>query len=337
MDYRNEKAVPAKRNRELLRNLWTKIRESRYFYAGISLLLLLLGSSLLSSSFMTLDNMITILRQSSILLMLSMGLTAVILTGNIDLSVGAVAGLAGCICARLMTTGFGIIPSMFAGIMIGLLTGLVNGFLVGTLKLPSFVVTYGTSMVISGLANIVMNGGVIYGLPEHFTAIGIGYVGIIPVPVIISGVVLLLMALLLYKTTFGRNIYMIGYNMNAARYSAGKDLQTLLAAYILCGLTGALGGIMMTARLNAADAGMSSSYGLQIVAAVVVGGTSLLGGEGGIFGTWLGAVILTAILNIMNMCGVDASWQNFVIGMVILGIVWLDIFPKYRAGRRKSA
>ena len=307
-----------------------KLRSSRYFYAGASLILLMLVSGVLNHSFLTVGNMITILRQSSILLMLGMGLTAVVLTGNIDLSVGAIAALTGCVSAKMMTQGWGIIPAVLVGMGIGILTGLINGILVGTLKLPSFVVTYGTSMVVSGLATIVMNGGIIYGLPEHFTVLGIGYVGPVPIPVIVSGIVMLLMMFLLHKTTFGRNIYMIGYNVKAARYSAIHDLRTLLAAYVLCGITGSAGGIMMTARLNAAEAGMSEAYGLQIVAAVVVGGTSLLGGEGGVFGTWLGAIILTAVLNIMNMCGVDSSWQNFVIGAVILVIVWLDIFPRYR-------
>ena len=136
------------------------------------------------------------------------------------------------------------------------------------------------------------------------------------------------MMILLQKTVFGRNVYMIGYNANAADYSGVNSLRTLLGAYLLCGMTGAIGGIVMTARLNAADFGMTEAYGLQIVAAVVVGGTSLLGGEGGVLGTVIGAIILTIIVNIMNIMGVNSNWQGMVHGIVILFVVWLDVFAR---------
>lgn len=314
--------------------LRTKILESKYFYLVLSLLLMGVVFSMISSSFLTLSNLITILRQASILLMLSLGLTAVVITGNIDLSVGSCAALTGCICAKMLVAESPIVIAVVASLMIGLAIGLVNGLLVGVLKLPAFVATYGMNMVASGLATIVMNGGVIYGLPGKFTTIGIGYVGIIPIPIIISAVMVVVVYILLQKTTFGRNIYMIGFNTQAAEYSAINCLGTLLAAYIFCGITGSLGGIMMTARLNAADAGMSETYGLQIVAAVVMGGTSLLGGEGGVIGTVIGAIILTIIVNIMNIVGVDSNWQNFAVGIVIILMVWIDIYTRNRRTKK---
>lgn len=215
-----------------------------------------------------------------------------------------------------------------------MMIGLINGLLVGALKLPSFVATYGMNMVASGLAMIVMNGGVIYGLPKQFTTIGIGHIGKIPIPIILSAFMVVVVYMLLQRTTFGRNVYMIGFNTPAANYSAVNCLGTLLLVYMFCGITGSMGGIMMTARLNAADAGMSETYGLQIVAAVVMGGTSLLGGEGGVGGTVIGAIILTIIVNIMNIVGVNSNWQNFAIGIVIILMVWIDIYTRKRRDRK---
>ena len=309
---------------------FNRIKESRYFFVGISLILLFFVSGMLSRSFFTIDNMIIILRQTSILLMLSLGLTAVVLTGNIDLSVGSFSALCGCICAQMMVHHYSTALSVAASLLVGGAIGLINGLLVGWLKLPSFVATYGMNMVASGLATIVMNGGVIYALPPSFTRIGVGYVGMIPVPVILSAIMCLVLYWLLQKTTFGRNIYLIGLNPRAAEYSAISGLRTLLAAYLICGFTGAFGGVMMTARLNAADAGMTEAYGLKIVAAVVVGGTSLLGGEGGVTGTILGALTLTVIVNIMNIMGVRSEWQNLVVGAIILLMAGLDVLMRIR-------
>ncbi len=282
-------------------------------------------SALFNPSFLTPENMTVILRQTSILLILSLGLTGVVLTGNIDLSVGANAALTGCVCAKLLVMKVSVPISIACSLSVGMITGIANGLLVGLLSLPSFVATYGINMLVSGIAMIIMNGGVIYDLPRGFTRIGIGYLGWIPVPVLAAGILFVLFFLLYRKTTLGRNIYMIGLNRQAAEYSAVSSFFVLMAVYVLCGFTASAGGIILTARLNAADAGMSETYGLQIIAAVAVGGTSLLGGEGGIEGTLFGALILTMIINIMNMNLINSSWQNFVLGIIILFVVFINI------------
>lgn len=300
-------------------------KENKMIYTFMGMLILIIAATVMKPSFLTVSNFVTILRQSSILLMLSLGLTGVVLTGNIDLSVGSTAAFAGCICAKLLVGGHGAGISISMGMAAGLVIGLVNGLLAGGLALPSFVATYGVNMVVSGFSLMVMQGGIIYDLPSDFTKLGIGYIGPVPVLVIISAVIYLLLLFLFKKTIFGRSIYMIGYNKRASEYSGINTLKVLVMAYLISGLTGALGGILMTARLNAADAAMGETYGLQIVAAVVVGGTSLLGGEGGVTGTVLGAVILTMIVNIMNMNRIHSNWQNFVLGIVILALTWLNI------------
>lgn len=277
----------------------------------------------------TLDNFITVLRQTSILFLLSQGLTVVILTGNIDFSVGPLAALCGCICAQLIVHGFPAAFGILSALIAGMIFGLVNGLLVGQLKLPSFVATYGMSMVASGLATIVMNGGVIYGLPAGLTMLGVGTVGILPVPVILTGISFAFLFIILKKTSFGRAVYLTGLNSTAAGYSGINILTTILLAYLLSGLFGAAGGVLMTARLNAADAGMTEAYGLKIIAAVVVGGSSLLGGEGGVERTFLGALVLTIISNLMNIEGIVSEWQNLVFGIVILAIGGLD-FARHR-------
>lgn len=326
-----------KKNRKIHKNpIWLTITQSQYFYSLCVLVFMIIISAATNSSFLSGSNLMTILRQASILLILSLGLTAVVITGNIDLSVGSCAALSGCICAKLLTGGTSTVTAVLLGMCVGLIVGICNGLLVGLLRLPSFVATYGMNMVVSGLATIVMNGGIIYGLPGRLTTLGIGYLGPIPIPIILASVLTIVMHFLLDKTTFGRNVYMIGYNKEAARYSAIGYLKILILSYVLCGLSGSFGGIMMTARLNAADAGMSETYGLQIVAAVVIGGTSLLGGEGKAPGTVLGAIVLTMIVNIMNINGVNTNWQNFAIGVIIILMVWIDITMRRRKSLRTS-
>lgn len=308
-----------------------KIRSSKYIYSVLALILMMVISGLLSPSFFRTSNLMTILRQASILLVLSTGLTAVVLTGGIDLSVGSVAGLVGCVCAKLMTSGVSVGQAMVLGLLVAAAVGIFNGFLVGVLKLPAFVATYGTNWVVTGIATIIMRGQVIYGLPEGFTYLGVGYIGKLAVPIVLSVIGVILLLLILTKTTYGRNIYMIGANPEAARYSGTGVLTSLFGTYTICSIFAGIGGIIMCARLNAADVAMCDAYGLQIVAAVVIGGTSLLGGEGGILGTVIGAVILTMIVNVMNLVGLSSYLQGIAIGLVILIMVYIDIFSRKRS------
>lgn len=308
----------------------SNLQKASFIYTLLGFIVVFVISCILSPSFLTLDNMLTILRQASLLTLLSMGLTAVVLTGNIDLSVAACAALSACISASLMANGTSIFVSVLCGIGVGALTGMLNGFLVGVLHLPSFIASYGTRMLLSGLAIIVMNGGVIYGLPENFQLIANGYVGRIPVLIIIAVVFIFLLTILYQKTTFGRQLYMYGSNPMSAKYSGINTLFILMAAFTLSGVCASIGGIALAARANAADATIANAYVLTTIASVVVGGTSMLGGEGGIIGTFIGAMVLSMITNIMNILLIDANWQNFVIGAAILLMVWIDVSSRNR-------
>lgn len=308
----------------------TKIKRYRSFYSMIGLLAVVLISSVIIKEFRTGNNMITILRQASTLLVLSTGLTAVLLTGSMDLSVGAIAGLSGCICAQLLKAGMASPLTFPVAILVGIVIGVFNGFLVGTVKLPSFIATFGTSWVINGLSVIVMNGEVIFGMPPDFTWFGTGYIGFLPVIVIIALIIVVIAYILLQKTTFGRDIYSLGSNAEAAQYSAVPVRKTLYSAFIMSGITAGIAGLLMSARLNAADSTMGDQYGLQTVAAVVVGGTSMLGGEGGVAGTVIGSMLLTIIINVMNLIGVSSLAQPAVVGVVIIAMVLFDSYTRMK-------
>jgi ribose transport system permease protein len=300
------------------------IKRSRTLYSFIGLMILVAISSIMVKNFMTVDNIITIFRQASTLLILSAGLTAVIIMAEIDLSVGAASGFIGCACAQFLKAGTPVWLVFLLGMVIGVLVGIVNGFLVGTIKMPSFIATYGISWVLTGLSVIVMNGAVIFGLPEGFTWYGTGYVGPIPVIVIIAAIVVAISYILLERTTFGRDIYSVGFNPDAALYSAVPVKKTIYATFVLSGITAGLGGLLMMARLNAADATMGDAYGMQTIAVVIVGGTSLLGGIGGMTGTIIGALLLTIIVNVMNLIGITSFAQPMVVGILILVVVIFD-------------
>ena len=300
------------------KKIFEEIRNSKVFYSLIGLIILVIFSAIAAPNFRTVDNIITVFRQASVLLVLSAGLTAVLLTGGMDLSVGATAGFIGCICAQCIKNGVPIPAAFILGILIGLVVGVINGLLAGT------------NWVMSGLAVLVMQGAVIYVLSKGFTQIGVGYTGPVPNLIIIAAVVVILIYVLLQKTTYGRQVYAYGSNPVAAKYAAVPVKKVMLSAFMMCSMCAGLAGMLMTARLNAADAAMGDSYGLQTVAAVVVGGTSMLGGEGGVLGTVVGALILTIIVNVMNLKGISSYAQGLVIGIVIIAMVLFDTYSKRR-------
>lgn len=314
--------------------MFAGIRKSNVFYNFLGLVFLIVFASILTPDFRSFGNMITILRQASLLLVLSSGLTVVLLTGGMDLSVGATAGFVGCICAQCLKADIPVFFCLLIGLAVGAAAGLVNGLLAGIL--PSFIATYGTNWVMSGLAVLVMQGAIIYDLPAGYTNISVGYQGVIPNLVIIAAAVVILFYILLSKTTYGRQIYSYGSNPTAARYAGMPSRKIMISAFMLCSICAGFAGMLMSARLNAADAAMGDSYGLQTVAAVVVGGTSMLGGEGGIVGTVIGAMILTIILNVMNLLGVSSFAQGLVIGLTVIAMVLFDTLSKSRKAKENG-
>ncbi|MDR1518787.1 MAG: ABC transporter permease [Planctomycetota bacterium] len=316
-----------------MKNIWRGFRQSRPFFCVIALMLAVLLYSLKSPEFRTSDNFWTVLRQASLLLILSTGLTAVLITGGMDLSVGQTAAFVGCVCSQLLKKDVPFIAIFPIGLLLGALVGLLNGFLVAAVRLPSFVATYASNWVLKGVSIIVMAGAVIFGLPSGFTWFGVGYIGFVPVITIMAALVVLLAWFLLQRTTWGRDLYAYGSNAEAALYSAMDVDRTVYSAFIFCSMTAAFGGLLMSARLNAAEAAMGDAFGLQTVAAVVVGGTSMLGGEGGVSGTAVGALFLTVIVNIMNLEGIPSTAQPMVVGVAIIAMVLVDSASRARGER----
>jgi ribose transport system permease protein len=305
---------------------WPSLHTDRLFFAVsrlIALTLLVVALSILSPYFLTWANAINVLRQASLQFIMSAGLTIVMLTAGIDLSIGAVLGLSACIAASLISGG-SIVLGIAAALGAGLACGLVNGVLVTVGRIPPFIATYGMLWIAFGLGYVFMKGEVIYGLPEGFRLIGAGFVWGIPVPVILAAALLVALHVLLYKTVLGRAIYAIGGNPDAARLSGMPVTRRLITVYGLSGLLSGVAALIVIARLNAADSSVGEDLLLPAIAAVCLGGTSLFGGVGGIMGTAVGSIILALILNGMNLLGVQTFWQNGVMGTIILLAVLVD-------------
>lgn len=289
----------------------------------LALALLIAALSFLSPYFLTWTNAMSVLRQASLQFLISAGLTLVILTAGIDLSIGAILGLAACLSASLISTGhvaFGIASALLAG----LACGAVNGLLVTLGRIPPFIATYGMLWIAFGLGYVFMSGEVIYGLPESFRFIGAGFIWGIPVPVLVAALLLLVLHFMLHHTVLGRSIYAIGGNPDAARLSGMPVTRRIVMVYALSGLLSGFAALVVIARINAADSGVGEDLLLPAIAAVCLGGTSLFGGLGGVAGTAVGALILALIVNGMNLLGVQTFWQNGVMGAIILLSVLAD-------------
>ena len=298
--------------------------------AGLALLCLLL--SFASPHFLTWQNLINVARQASVQFLLAAGLTLCVLAGGIDLSVGAVLGLSACLGAALIASGR-TATGIAAALGVGALSGLANGLVVAYVKLPPFIATYGMLWIAHGLAYVFMKGEVIHGFPPAFRFVGAGYLGPIPAPIVVMLVVLGLLHLMLHRTPLGRAIYAIGGNPTAARLSGMPVQRRLVAVYALSGLLAAVAGLVVIARINAADSGTGEDLLLSSIAAVCLGGTSLFGGYGGVAGTAIGSLLLALVVNGMNLLSVQTFWQAFVIGAMMILSVLADQLARGPAGR----
>lgn len=286
--------------------------------------------SLLSPSFPTLNNALTILRQTALLFLLASGLTLVILTAGIDLSVGATLGLAACLAGTaIKATG-----SPWAGAVVGLgagaACGFCNGLLVTKLRLPPFIATYGTLWVLHGITYYYMAGDTIHGFPQSFRQIGSGYLWGVPIPVYFMMAFLGFGTFFAQRTVWGQQIYALGANPVAAHLSGVPIHRRLILVYAISGAMAGVASLIFLARLNSAEGDIGETLTLPAIAAVLIGGTSLFGGIGTVFGTLIGALILTLVLNGMNLLGVNASWQPLVTGVIVVLAVWLDIIARRR-------
>jgi ribose/xylose/arabinose/galactoside ABC-type transport system permease subunit len=297
----------------------------RRFSTLIGLVLICLVLTLTSKHFFSLENFINILLQNANIAILAVGLTLVILLGEIDLSVGGVEAL-GCVVSAWMMVygGLGIIPSILIALIAGILCVLVSGFFVAYFRFHSFVSTLAMMGISRGLALIYTHGASIYGLPDSFRFIGQGSIGPIPVPVVIAAVVLLLSHLLLTQFRLGTHIYAVGGNIEAARLAGINVGRVKLIVLSISGLCSGLAGIIMASRLNSGQGTIGETDLLDAIASVIIGGTSLMGGVGTIPGTILGVLIISVIRNGLNLLGVSSFWQMVAIGVIIICAVLIE-------------
>lgn len=291
----------------------------------IGLVLLVIALSIMSPDFLTTGNLLTVLRQVSINALIAFGMTFVILAGGIDLSVGAILAFTGAITAGLMAAGHGMAVAVIAGLGLGVVLGMINGVLVSWGRVAPFIATLGTMTLLRGLTLSYTQGQPISVSNASFALLGDGYLGhLIPNPVVWMFVAFLLCGFLLRGTVFGRHVFALGGNEEAARLSGVRINWMKLGVYGLSGLLSAFAGIVLTSRLYSAQATAGSGYELDAIAAVVLGGTSLAGGRGWLFGTLVGALLIGFLNNGLNLLGVSSFYQQVVKGAVILVAVLLD-------------
>ena len=290
----------------------------------IALALIVITLSLTSEAFLTSNNVLNVLRQTALLFLLASGLTIVILTAGLDLSVGANIGLSACLAATIIKSTGSISLALLVGLGSGFLIGLINGGLIAFLRIPPFIATYGMLWILHGVTYWFMGGETIHGFPAEFRAIGSGYLWGIPIPVFLMLAFLLVGMIFLQRTRWGQDIYSVGANREAARLSGIPVNSRLVLAYVMSGLMAGLASLIFLARLNSAEGDIGEAMTLPAIAAVLIGGTSLFGGVGTITGTLIGALILTLVLNGMNLLSINASWQPLVTGVIVIAAVYFD-------------
>ncbi len=289
------------------------------------LLLLAVAASIASPYFLSVGNFLNILLATSVIGIVALGMTFVICTGEIDLSVGSVVALS-AVCGVLMVKPLGLPwPSVLVvALASGMLVGLINGLLVARAGIPSFIVTLGTLGIARGLAYILTTERAIYGLPDPLVFLGQGRILGIPVPIVVFAILAIVAHFVLQHTPFGRHTLFIGDNAMAPRVAGLNVDRHRVAVFVMSGGMAAIAGIVQTGRLNAADPSGGTFFELSAITAAIIGGTNLYGGRGTIIGTVVGALIMGVIQNALNLLGVEAFYQPVVIGVVLIAAVWLD-------------
>lgn len=296
--------------------------------ALVVLALLLLGMSMSSKEFATVANLTNVARQVSINAVISAGMTFVIITAGIDLSVGSLVALAGCVGMIVLTWTDSSIIGVMAGIALAGLSGAVTGAIVAWTRIPAFIVTLAGLTILRGLALIITGGSPIIKFEGGFRFLGQGVLWGLPVPVLIMGAVMLAMHIVLTRTAFGAHVYAVGGNEEASRLSGINVAITKLRVYTIGGLLTGLAGMILMGRLSSAQPNTGEGFELDAIAAVIIGGTSLMGGRGTIWGTLVGAVVIGILNNGFNLMAVDAHYQLVAKGVIILLAVLLDQYLK---------
>ena len=317
---------------------WKELIQSQIFGIVIILGIMVIFLSTYTKTFMTSTNIFNILRAFSWIAISAFGECLVIITGGIDLSVGSVMAFSGLISAMLMAAGINMLLAVFLGVVTGSIVGFINGLMITKAKMPPFIATLGTMLMCRGLCYGLTGGWPVRDLPTSFNILGqydislkfIGLVAGIPVPLIFVIVIVIIMSIFLSKTIWGYRIYAVGGNETATALSGINTDRTKIMVYTIAALLTSIGGILMTSRLGVAAPTAAQGYELDVIAAAVVGGTSLTGGEGMIVGVLIGAAIMQVLRTGLVLVGVSAYWLQAIQGFVIVVAIMLDQLRKSR-------
>lgn len=301
------------------------IKETASKYKSlIGLVLLCVIITFVAPAFLTLSNITNVFTQVSVNAIIAVGMTFVILTGGIDLSVGSTLAISGALSASIIKSTGSVTLAIIVAALVGIAIGLVNGLLISKGKLQAFIATLATMTIFRGATLVFTNGTPISKLPEKFVNIGNGKIGFIPIPVIITVIVSIIAIYVLSQTRFGRYLYALGGNEDSARLSGINTDKIKTLVYVVSGFASSIAGVIITSRIASASPNAGTSFELDAIAAVVIGGTSLAGGEGKITGTLIGALIIGVLNNGLNLMNVSPFYQSIVKGLVILIAVLLD-------------
>ncbi|MBM6615160.1 ribose ABC transporter permease [Desemzia sp. RIT804] len=292
----------------------------------LALIVLVIFVTFLNPSFISATNLLNLLRQVSTNALIAFGMTFVIITGGIDLSVGSTLALSSALTAGMIVSGLDPVLAMIVGVGIGFVLGAVNGLLITKGKMAPFIATLATMTIFRGLTLVLTDGKPITGIGDSFIFkfMGRGYLFGIPFPVVLTLVCFAVLFMLLHKMTFGRKTFAIGGNEKAAYIAGIKSDRIKVMIYAISGMMASISGIIITSRLNSAQPTAGTSYEMDAIASVVLGGTSLSGGRGRIVGTLIGALIIGTLNNGLNLLGVSSFYQQVVKGIVIIIAVLID-------------
>lgn len=313
----------------------------KYFKDNIGIIIALLAMCVFliifpttRSTFLTQKNVFNILRQNASNLFLATGMTMVIILGGIDLSVGSVIALSGCVAAGCVVN-LGM-PELFAfliAVAIGAVVGMANGLVICKTNIPPFIVTLASMNIVKGIALVYTQGAPIRCMTDAFKFPGAGYVGPVPTPVVLMLIIYVIAVLLINRTHFGRHIYAVGGNAQAARFSGINVSKVKFLVHTFIGVMAGIAGVVIASRLYSGQPTAGDGAEMDAIAAVVVGGTSMSGGSGRLGGTLIGVLIIGVLNNGLNLMGVDSNWQYIVKGFVILLAVYVDFIRNRKAGR----
>ncbi|WP_212505674.1 ABC transporter permease [Anaerotalea alkaliphila] len=292
-------------------------------------------SSIFTKGFATQANLTNVLRQITVVTILALGATFIIILGHINVAYGSMIALIGVISTAIMVATGSVFVAVMGAVGLGLVIGAINGYVITKFHIPAFIMTLAVTTVARGAVLLFTNGVPITGMGKSYTFIGQGYIGFMPVSVLILLILFVISWIMLNKTRFGRHVYAVGGNEQAAIASGIKSKNVVRKAFLFDGFTAAIAGVVLMSRMNSGQPAAGLAYEFDAITAVVVGGTSLAGGAGTIVGTIIGAVIVGIINNVQNLANVNTYWQQIVKGLIILIAVIIDKMTKRASSAKK--